>query len=121
MKPIMLQSMELDDSDKLEETFPAGDIKNVPDYPWGLRICLTQKELEKLQLDPEDAFVGGTIHGHFLAEITSASIEQRNGDQTCRIELQITNLAIESEDAEDEDAEIVQKPRKGIRSLYNGS
>lgn len=118
-KPIMLVDMEMSDEDKLEEVAPI--TRDVPDYPWGLRICLTHKELAKLNLDPSAAFVGATIHGHFMAEITSISSTQIDGDECNRIELQITSLAIESEDEEDAEPETVQPPKKGMRSLYGSS
>lgn len=115
-KPIVLQSMELDDEDKLEEVAPV--TREVPDYPWGLRICLTEKELAKLGLDPTEAFVGGTIHGHFMAEITSVSSNQINGEECRRLEMQITQLAIESEDEEDEMPEVAEAPKRKRGSLY---
>lgn len=115
-KPIMLMSMELDDEDKAEEAAPV--TREVPDYPWGLRICLTEKELAKLGLDPAEAFVGGTIHGHFLAEITSVSSNQINGEECRRLELQITQLAIESEDEEDAAPEISEGTQRKRGSLY---
>jgi hypothetical protein len=112
-KPIMLVSMELDDEDKAVETAPM--TREVPDFPWGLRLCLTDKELRKLKLDASEAFVGGTIHGHFLAEITSVSSNQVNGDECFRLELQIREMAIESEDEEDAAPEAAPAPkRKGL-------
>jgi hypothetical protein len=98
---IVMQSMELDDEDKLDAIMPM-PMADKPDYPYGLRICLTEKELEKLGIDASDAVDGGICHGHFMARITCVSAEQRDGKQCCRIEMQIEELAIESEDAENE-------------------
>jgi hypothetical protein len=89
-----LTSMELDDEDKLD-AMPVLDQK--PDYPYGLRICLTGKEFEKLDLDPRDAERGAIFHGHFLARVTAVS----DTEGGCRVEAQIEDLAIESEDEED--------------------
>lgn len=99
---IVMQSMELDDEDKLDAIMPL-PMSSLPDYPYGLKICLTEKELKLLGLDiPEAEAIGGTVHGHFMARITSVSSEQRDGKQSCRIEMQIEDLAIESEDEENE-------------------
>jgi hypothetical protein len=94
-----MTDMELDDDDKLDAAMPIA-MPDKPDYPYGLRICLTEKEFEKLGLDPSDAFVGGMIHGHFMGRITSCSSTDGEMGQCSRVEIQIENLAIESEDEE---------------------
>lgn len=100
----MMKSMELDDEDKLD--FQAPIAMERPDYPCGLRISLTHKEFEKLDLDHEAAEVGGVIHGHFLGRITHVSQDARdNGEKCCRVEVQIEELEIESEDEENEENE----------------
>lgn len=99
---IVMRSMELDDEDKIDAVMPI-PLPEKPDYPYGLKICLTEKEFEKLGLDHTVAEVGGMVHGHFMAKITSVSSEQRESGDCCRCELQITDLAIESEDEENED------------------
>lgn len=91
-------SMELDDDDKYDDI--AAPSK--PDYPWGLRICLTEKEFKKLDLDPADAVVGGIVHLHALARITSVSMEKRADANSCRCEMTIENMSVESEDAEND-------------------
>jgi hypothetical protein len=94
-KSQVMQSMELDDEEKLDAVYPM-PIK--PDYPCGLRGCLTKSELDKLELEPEFAVVGGIIHMHALARITNVN----HGENDCRVEFQIEDLAIESEDEENE-------------------
>lgn len=101
---IVMKSMELDDEDKLDAIMPI-PMPEKPDYPYGLKICLTEKELDKLGLDCAEACVDGMIHGHFMGRITSIATEQRDGKDCCRIEVQITDLAIESEDEENQDME----------------
>lgn len=90
-----LVDMEMDDEDKLDapEIMPAR-----PDFPYGLRICLTHSELRKLDLDA-DCQVGDVIDMRAFAEVTSIS---KDGD-SCRIELQIQKLAVENEMDEGED------------------
>lgn len=101
---IVMKSMEFDDEDKLDAMLPI-PMPDRPDYPYGLRICLTEKELEKLGIDCAEACVGGTFYGHFMACITTVSSEKREDKDCCRIEAQITDLAIESEDEENNEAE----------------
>lgn len=100
---LTMQSMELDDEDKLDAIMPL-PMSSQPDFPYGLRISLSEKELEKLNLDiPSAEQIGGICHGHFLARITSISTEQRDGKTCCRAELQIEDLSIEGEDQENKD------------------
>jgi hypothetical protein len=94
--------MELDDEEKMDAIRPIPT--DTPDYPYGLRIVLTSVELEKLDLDPSDAFVGGWVHLHALAKITSVSLHQSEDGEDCnRVELQICQMAIDSEDEENEE------------------
>ena len=99
-----LTSMELSDEEKLDDIcLPCGpDMKpKGPDYPWGLRISLTEKELEKLELDAKDAEIGDLIDLRAFAVVTCISQDERDGKKCCRVELQIQKLAIESEMNED--------------------
>ena len=80
-----------------------------PKYPWGLQIRLSDKEFDKLaeageEFDPRDAFVGGEVHGFFMAKIVGVDMNERESGPTCCVTLQIISLGIESEDAEDEAA-----------------
>ena len=101
-KPRQMQSMELDDEDKLDAVMPIA-MPAKPDFPYGLQICLTEKEFKKLDLDPSEAQVGGMVHGHFMGRITSVSASDNDGGSCCRVEIQIEDLAIESEDAENDE------------------
>ena len=89
-------------SEKPEEvTAPLAACDNK--YPYGLRINLTQEELEKLDVDHSDWNVGETFHLHAFAKIVSISQDEREGgEKCCNVSLQITHLQGESEDAEDE-------------------
>lgn len=113
----MMKDMELEDEEVLDCPAPA-DCERAK-YPYGLRISLTEKELEKLDIDPDEAFVGGICHLHALAKITSVSkneTQDADGDphENCRIELQICAMAVESEDEENDEYE----PK--MSGLYDG-
>lgn len=99
---IVMSDMEMDDEDQLDAVMPIA-MPEKARYPYGLRICLTEKEFEKLGLDPRDATVGGICHGHFLARVTDVHANESDSGSSCRVELQIEDLAIESEDEEDEE------------------
>lgn len=96
-----MADMELDDEQKLDAVCPM-PMPDKPKYPYGLRICLTEAEFEKLKLDAAEAFVGGIVHGHFMAKITDVSASDTEHGSRSRVELQITQLCIESEDEENE-------------------
>lgn len=96
---LTMVSMELDDEEKLDAAMPL-PMSSRPDFPFGLRICLTEAEFAKLKLDPAEAEVGGMFHLHGLARVTSVSLTDSDNGKCCRVEAQIEDLAIESEDAE---------------------
>lgn len=90
----------LTEEEQLEYSQPMASA-DVPKYPWGLRISLDEKTLEKLGLD-EDPEVGDYIDLRAFARVTSASRDQSaNGKVSRRVELQIERLAVEDEDRED--------------------
>lgn len=85
-----------------------------PIYPYGLGICLGHDELAKLDLDA-DCEVGDMIHLMAMAKVTSISKRENSDGEDCRIELQITHLAVEDEDEEaeeNEDEEIAEEKQK---------
>ncbi len=103
-KMMPMRSMELDDEDQFDMV-PVSPGMAKPLYPYGLRITLTDKELEKMDLDHSEAFVGGIIHLHAMARITSVSENDTDQGKCCRIELQIEDMCVESEDEENEEDE----------------
>lgn len=96
-----LTSVELTDEEKLDQILPI-PLSKKPDFPCGLKITLTEKEFEKLGLDPEEAEVGGLVHLFAMARVTSVHSHKEDGEEKHRCELQIEDLAIESEDDEEE-------------------
>ncbi len=95
-----LQDMRKTDEEKQEASQLINP--NQSEYPYGLCICLTENELEKLGLDHE-CEVGDMIHLFALAKVTSKSVNDTGNGEKCRLELQITHLGTESENEEDEE------------------
>ena len=92
-----LTSMELDDEEKLDFCAPIACDR--PDFPYGLRITLDEKQLKKLGLPiPE---VGDYLDMRSFGRVTSCSMEQRNGEDCCRVEIQIEQIAVEDENTEE--------------------
>ena len=94
-----MTSMELSDDESLDAIMPM-PMPNKPEFPYGLRICLTEAEFEKLGLDHKEAETGGIFHGHFLARVTNVLQTDGPNGRSCRVEAQIEDLDIESEDEE---------------------
>ena len=104
-----------DDDDPVAVTVPMKR-SHQPTYPYGLCITLETPELEKLDLDMADVDVGDTIHLFAFAKVTSkSSREMEGGEPCCRIELQITNIASENEDEENEEE---YKKEPVVKRLY---
>ena len=68
-----------------------------PQYPYGCRISLCEKELSKLNLDVQEAAVGDIVDMRCFGVITS--VNQSDGpDGPCeRVEIQIQKMALENE------------------------
>ena len=92
-------NMELSDDDKIDMICPVGR-PNQADFPPGLRICLTERELEMLGLE-DDCELGDCIHLFCFAEVQA--VTKRDG--RCSVELQITDMSAEDENDEDADDE----------------
>lgn len=84
-------------------------ISAMPDVPYGLCISLTEVELEKLDLE-DDCEVGDIIHLFAMAKVTSVSKRDTGDGCDCRVELSITDLAVEDESTET--AAEAEKPKK---------
>jgi hypothetical protein len=80
-----------------------------PMYPYGLSICLTQPELDKLDIDHTDWSVGDLFHLHAMAKITSISSCETSCGNENRVEMQI--IALTGENEEEENREEEKKPR----------
>ena len=84
--------------------------RSVPKYPYGLCIRLDEEVLKKLGLEGDLPCLGEMVHLCGMATVTNVSqneTESESGEKIkrCSVELQITHLATESEDAENEMSE----------------
>lgn len=90
--------MEMDDEDIIDMATPIPiPGANRPSYPYGLRICLTEKELAKLKISPPDK-IGDVLDLRAFGTVTSISSNKgSDGEECCRIEIQLEKIAVESE------------------------
>lgn len=95
-EPSGLVSMEMDDDSKLDSVIPG--VAEQPDYPYGLRICLTDKEMPKLGLSP-DCRVGDDVMFMCRAVVTSVSSNSTAAGQCDRVELQICDMCVQPDAA----------------------
>ena len=68
-----------------------------PQYPYGTRITLCEKELEKLKLDIANASVGDMVDMRCFGTITSLSTSDGPDGPCCRVEIQIEKISVEQE------------------------
>lgn len=86
-------SLELSDEDKLDMPMPM-PMASRPDFPCGLRICLTHDELDKLDIDYVDASAGDIFQFVAMARITSKTETDGPDGKCCRIEAQIEAMHV---------------------------
>ncbi len=91
-----------------------------PKYPWGLRISLDTDTLEKLGLEASDVQVGDIVHIFAFAEVVSISMSDNadGGKRSC-VDLQITQMASEDEDDENEAADKTEDRKPRTIALYS--
>lgn len=89
--------MKRDDDDIIDMACPISiPMAERESYPYGLRLCLTHEELEKLGLEAT-CDVGDVIDLRAFAVVTSISMNETDRGKECRVELQIQKLAVENE------------------------
>lgn len=97
-KMVSMARTPVEKEEEVEEM--ASPIAHVPDVPYGLCISLSEVELEKLGL-PDDPEVGDMLHLVGMATVTSVSKHDHGSGPSCRVELCLGHMAVESEDDED--------------------
>ncbi len=111
--------------EEIEEAMPkavAESDKAGPIYSYGLCLHLTEKELEKLNLDT-DVEPGDMIHIIAMAKVTNVGMRADENGGTSSVDLQITHMAVENEDEEGEemDAEEQVAHQKAKEGRWYGS
>jgi hypothetical protein len=78
-----------------------GDMNDKPEeYPYGLRLSLTEADMEKIGLDMPK--VGEMVHIMAMTKVTSVHAhDSAQGGASQGVELQITHMKAEIEDTED--------------------
>lgn len=110
----------------IEKSVPSPGKASAPRYPYGLCISLDETTMAKLKLDVDDLpEVGECIHLCGMAKVTSVSQNETTSEdgtarKCCRVELQITNLATESENEENDEFEAAETKTKARRSRMYG-
>ena len=94
-------SMARDDDDMLDAVMPM-PVKDMPQFPYGLRICLCEEELDKLEeVGFQDDFqVGEIVDIRALGRVTSVSSDETPSGKRRRVEIQLQDIAVEVEDDE---------------------
>ena len=76
-----------------------------PDYPWGLEITLEDSTLTKMGVNIGDYDVGEKVTLHAVCEVTRLSQTQRQNDKDRSMCLQITDLSLNGDMADDDDSD----------------
>lgn len=81
-------------------------------YPYGLRISLSQDDLEKLGVDLADFEIGDVFPLDILAKVVGKNAnETEGGEANCCVSLQITHIGAEEEsETLEEDVEEESEP-----------
>jgi hypothetical protein len=92
---------------------PMSDLNaNTEEYPYGLRLDLSDAELEKLGLD--DLQVGDTVHLMAFAKVCSTHEHADGEGSSAHCCLQVTHMKAEVEDDEDEEEPDDRTPAERI-------
>lgn len=86
--------------EKVQDMFPSA-MANTPDVPYGLCNCITETEMEKLDLD-DDVEVGDYLHGRVMWKVTAVNKSDHGNGVKCRVEMSIVAMSVlENESTED--------------------
>lgn len=90
-----------------------------PIYPYGLQLCFGSEQLERLNLE-DDCEVGDMVHIFAIAKVVSVNKRDTTDGPKTSVDLQITHIATESEDAENAsmDFEEDKKPMGRVKNPY---
>lgn len=97
-------SMKLTPAEAKSETM-LGEASELPEYPYGLTICLDDDVLAKLGIDPSSLPKVGTVFTiEARAEVCSTSQYQNQDGADSSLSLQITDMSLSQGDAAPRDS-----------------
>lgn len=111
-----MADMSLSDDEKLDMATPI-PMDERPEYPYGLRISLTEAELTKLGIDVGEAQVGGYFLAHVYCCVTSISKNSTDAGDCCRLEAQIEQMAVDGDEEPAADAPATTGPKALYKSM----
>lgn len=96
--------MEMDDEDQYDSVpMPVSlgsNVKAKPQYPYGLRIRLNEKDMEKLGLSVPEKY--STIDLRAMGMVTAVTTDDNERGCFCTVEIQLQKLKVENEDTEED-------------------
>jgi hypothetical protein len=85
-----------------EEKFPGMAPELRPEHPYELCITLDEITLKKLGLEESNPEPKDIVDIRAFGRVTGVHTDARDGEETrCRVEIQITDIAVEDEDDEE--------------------
>ena len=84
-----------DDGEKDGACCPSTSDYERPDYPWGTRLTLESEQLEALGLSTAMPALGTKMDIAAIVEVVGSHSEAVDGKQHRRLELQITEMAVQ--------------------------
>ena len=103
MKMVEMSRSPAEKAEEAAEMMAPPSMDMVGDYPPGLCLCFNEETLEKLDLE-DDCEVGDMIDIRAMGIVTSVSKNgSLAGGSHCRIEIQLTHIAVENEEDEYEE------------------
>jgi hypothetical protein len=87
---------------KTREKEPATIAADAPIYPWGLSLTLDEESLDKLGIDLPK--VGKRLMVAARVDVTAVSSNKSESGERRSVSLQITDLSVEPEKADQDDA-----------------
>lgn len=107
------------------EMKPSSIGSNIPKYPYGLTLSLNDETLAKLKLKDDLPDVGDEIQFHAVARVTSVSQRADESDDNTSVELQVCQMALQSQTNDDLSADssaaaVAPKPARTVASYSEG-
>lgn len=103
MKMVPLKITKAEAKAKLRKNMATPVASDEPAYPWGTELSLDTRALEKLGIDPSDYEAGDVMEIRARAIVTTVSKRQTANGSDNMLALQITHLAIGTQEDDEEE------------------